>query len=1166
MNPDPTRKSGAAPEDLTEVAAVAPKDLAQDSYATYRPRSSRPPANIQGSEPPRELSGDSGFFVTLSLPKIEEAAPNPDTITQSDVTEASTVDGAAEFKLNRVIGRGGFGEVWEAEQVSLNRLVAVKRLRGDVEERAADSTIGSEQLKASFRQEAFTAANLEHPNIVPIHDLGIDSDGRPVLAMKLVRGEPWDKLLIADFARQTVDEFLANHLAILISVGQAVAFAHSRGIVHRDLKPSQVMVGEFGEVLLMDWGLAVAFDRESLPNITQALGCVINVENAQSPAGTPAFMAPEQTESTASRIGPWTDVFLLGGTLYYILTGTAPHQAATSAASFYRAVHGVIPPPRERAHERPVPAQLEKLAMTAMALEPANRTASAREFVEELKGYLSGENKRRESKALTTEVDGRVARAGGNYRELGDLLTMLDNARAMWGGNPFVPSLRERVLKQFANAALANNDLTLARVQAERLENPIHRSEFELTIDTRQKEIDAREKQRRVSMRAVGGLLIVLALGGAFFLIQQRRANERLEAQVTRALAARGDAESLISFMMEDLRGSLAPIGRLDVLNSVGAKALDYFDRLPAADRNAQTEAGRGRTLYHIGSVEVAQARAEEGFARFVEANTIADTLLTANPKDIMGLVLRSSARRAIGIVERSRGDLDGASESFKVAAEAAKEAGTVGSPRRQWVMMWAEALAELGQVKEARGDVAGALEVYLSFGPDLDLVFNENPDDELVRELASTRAYLVGAAHQSLGQTENARKVFLELLDFRMKGVAENPKDTTQVRSLAILQNIVGRMEEDAGNREEAYKYYRASRDTFQGLVAHDPSNTDWARNLAVCHSTLGSMLQDDGDFDAAGIEFAEFERIFARLRELDPENMAFRMNHAVSMSFLGGLGELRGDLKGALADFREMRDILSGMLLTDATNARPMRELGIAHYRIGRMLQRMGDLQGAEAELLKALEIRKNLRARNDKNPSWAHDLSSGHFALGQLYLVTNRRDQAIEEFNLSQDAIAKFAEADPENQVLAVRMAWGARHRAAALLPLRRASEVQGDIEASIEALRGLLATRPEAEDVLAELAECLTMRGDIAREQEYEQRARELWLEALDLLDTVPAESKPAPPILEARARVLIRFRRFDEADATLKEMKDRLYWAPGMDMLTVELAEARRRSN
>src|SRR5690606_21487394 len=101
-----------------------------------------------------------------------------------------------------------------------------------------------------FQQEAVITANLEHPNIVPVYDLGVDSDGRPLLAMKLVRGTPWDLLIDADFKELVTDEYLAKHLPILLSMCQAVAFAHSRRIIHRDLKPSQVMVGEFGEVLL----------------------------------------------------------------------------------------------------------------------------------------------------------------------------------------------------------------------------------------------------------------------------------------------------------------------------------------------------------------------------------------------------------------------------------------------------------------------------------------------------------------------------------------------------------------------------------------------------------------------------------------------------------------------------------------------------------------------------------------------------------------------------------------------------------------------------------------------------------------------------------------------------------------------------------------------------
>jgi tetratricopeptide (TPR) repeat protein len=258
-------------------------------------------------------------------------------------------------------------------------------------------------------------------------------------------------------------------------------------------------------------------------------------------------------------------------------------------------------------------------------------------------------------------------------------------------------------------------------------------------------------------------------------------------------------------------------------------------------------------------------------------------------------------------------------------------------------------------------------------------------------------------------------------------------------------------------------------------------------------------------------------------------------------------------------------MRDNLSEMLKIDSSNARPLRELGIAHYRIGRMLQRMGDDTGAAEELALAIAVREELVGRNPKNPNWAQDLASAHIALGQLYLGIGRNKEALEQFEMAAPIVAEFAKADPSNAGLAVRLAWAARYKGSALRSEKKLVEVERVIGESIEALRGLYADRPDNQDVLAELAECLTMRGDIAREQEYEQRARESWLEALDLLDAASGESKPAPPALEARARILIRFKRFDEAAAVLKEMDDRLIWAPGMDALKVELVEARKRA-
>ncbi|HPB32906.1 MAG TPA: protein kinase, partial [Candidatus Sumerlaeota bacterium] len=159
---------------------------------------------------------------------------------------------SATYLLHKIVGAGGQGEIWEASQTSLKRPVAIKRLRD--EKRSSEKDVQTRNmLMRIFHQEAIITANLEHPGIVPVHDLGIDDDGNLLLSMKLIRGELWSVIINRDSALPPAD-YYTKHLLILISVAQAVSFAHSRGVIHRDLKPSQVMIGEFGEVLVMDWG------------------------------------------------------------------------------------------------------------------------------------------------------------------------------------------------------------------------------------------------------------------------------------------------------------------------------------------------------------------------------------------------------------------------------------------------------------------------------------------------------------------------------------------------------------------------------------------------------------------------------------------------------------------------------------------------------------------------------------------------------------------------------------------------------------------------------------------------------------------------------------------------------------------------------------------------
>jgi len=200
------------------------------------------------------------------------------------------------YDLKEELGRGGLGSVHLAQQQAFDRAVAIKRLLVQ----------GDRMAAMKFYAEAVATAALEHPNIVPVHDLLSDQQGRLQLVMKRVEGRTWKHLLHPTKAEAAETLTLDDHLDILVKVVEAVSFAHDKGFLHRDLKPDNVMVGAHGEVLVMDWGCAVAFgDHHQHPIVPR-------VEEIDQITGTPAYMAPEMVLIEQHATGPHSDVYLLG--------------------------------------------------------------------------------------------------------------------------------------------------------------------------------------------------------------------------------------------------------------------------------------------------------------------------------------------------------------------------------------------------------------------------------------------------------------------------------------------------------------------------------------------------------------------------------------------------------------------------------------------------------------------------------------------------------------------------------------------------------------------------------------------------------------------------------------------------------------------------------------
>jgi serine/threonine-protein kinase len=287
-----------------------------------------------------------------------------------------------QYRLGRTLGGGGMGVVRVAVQVPLGREVAIKSVAPEARDPMAH---------AHLLREAVATGALEHPNIVPVHALGRHDDGRPVIVMKRIEGKPWSELLESRPPLRS-DADLDHHLKILVQVTQAVAFAHARGLMHRDIKPSNVMIGSFGEVYLLDWGMALRL-RDDGP------ASVPHTSMVDSIAGTPHYMAPEMAAADAEAIDERTDVFLLGATLHELLTGDPPHAGDTVRDVLENAF--LCRPPH---FDERVPARLAELCAYAMSIDPRKRLPSALAFAQGIESFLQG----RHVDTLCAEGDSRL--------------------------------------------------------------------------------------------------------------------------------------------------------------------------------------------------------------------------------------------------------------------------------------------------------------------------------------------------------------------------------------------------------------------------------------------------------------------------------------------------------------------------------------------------------------------------------------------------------------------------------------------------------------------------------------------------------------------------------------------------------------------------------------
>jgi len=551
---------GDAWQEMDPDATCLPEHLGTDSAPAPRVRSSAAPTMIP------ELMEDS-------LPSGGTAVPLPED-TSLDATSAP--ESAFSLDFGPMIGEGGLARVYRARQGSLARDVAVKVVR-------------RQASRGPFLHESRITAALDHPNVLPVHDLVTLDDGAPALVMKEVEGQSWREHLDQVLDDDSFD--LVNEIRTLLAVCQAVAFAHDRGVLHLDLKPGNVMVGAFGEVLVMDWGCSVLLDGDErwsaqpdLPRRSQI----------RRPFGTPTYMPPELARGDGERVGPASDVYLLGAILVELLSGMRPRRGVSAADIVKDAAEGIIRRPPEGA-----PAVLSELARRATQADPRLRPATVLEVRDQLQHWLDTREARRIVRDARRRLAACEARIAGlavirdhdiePEEEVFEIIGAFQQARMLWPDAPDTAQGEARARRLLATRALVRGEAGLALAQARQL--PEHDPDRAELFQRAEAIREARRKARRmVHVQrwalgvAVGLVLVVGAVG--FVLVDQART----QAQRSAARAKEGldevmrlsDHERLAELLREEPALWPAVPDRAQAMQTWLARARRLIARRPA--------------------------------------------------------------------------------------------------------------------------------------------------------------------------------------------------------------------------------------------------------------------------------------------------------------------------------------------------------------------------------------------------------------------------------------------------------------------------------------------------------------------------------------------------------------------------------------------------------
>lgn len=919
-------------------------------------------------------------------------------------SDAKSVPGAVvggRLQVLQLHAEGGLGRVMLARDCELGRDVAVKEIKP---KHASDSS-----SRQRFVLESEITARLEHPGIVPVYDRGAYPDGRPYYVMRFIQGANLDeaiKRFHQEYSFQdspgawTVE--LHKLLRRFLDICQTLQFAHSRGVVHRDVKPSNVMLGKYGETLIVDWGLAKVVGRvdavKSLGETTLQLspGSGSDGTLPDSALGTPAYMSPEQAGGRHAQVGPSSDVYGLGATLYCLLTGKAPFRDSDLNRLLEKKKQGEFPPPRAIKPE--IPAPLEAICLKAMALQAEDRYETPAGLIADLEHWLADEP----TSAYAETRGERVARWMRRHRtrvqaaivSLAVTATVLLLATVLvtrsWQSEKAARELamrskqeavarfaqaREAVDKWLTGAGYALGHYPSVQKARERLlELAAH--DYEEFSRQRSDDLELEIERGRTYLRLGHVRLVLRDAAGATAAYQQART---LFSELARRSPKSVDCQVELANCQTNagvVAMETGDIGQADQAYQTSVSQLEAI--VLTHPEAALPRTALARALLDQGELLSETGRPEEALRSLTRCVEVLRRLVQERPQarehqaslvdaqDLLGYVLLTCGRYA---------------DAVKHLQDAADRAATLkdlepGDPQRlehraSAEIYLASALRVLGRVNEEENAYRRAIEDYA-------LLCDVLPGVPQFRESRAISQNDLTGLHYKLGRLEDAERELKPAQEAIQQLMTENPGFPRYVDEWARGRDLAGEILRDRGQATEAQAACRDAIDAYERLLPDadqgtSPEVAKYLESLALCQSHLGQTLHLLGDIEAADRAFQKAIEMATRIAAKSPlvrDSLGFIHQHR------GTLWESQGRQEEAAREFGLAKQIWTE--LASASDAAAEHRYHLAWLLVNCQHAELRDPQ-------KAAILARELTVEAPGNPAYWNCLGVASYRLG-------------------------------------------------------------------------------------------------------------------------------------------------------------------------------------